>query len=96
MSQLLAGLAVTMGVGMALSPLLQLRLILKERHSEEVSQGFLLVITIGACAWLAHGIDSKNLILIIPNGCGFICALTTLVAAHRFRNGDPRPRKSNR
>ena len=90
MSEFLAILAATMGVAMAMSPLLQLRLILRERHSEEVSQGFLAVITVGATAWLLHGVESGNLVLIIPNACGLICAMVTLLAARRFRNGDPK------
>lgn len=93
MSNVLAGLAVTMGVAMALSPLLQLRLILKERDSEEVSQGFLTVITLGASAWLAHGINTSDLIIVIPNACGVACAAATLLAAHRFKHGDPRKAK---
>lgn len=75
---------------MAISPLLQLRLIFKERHSEEVSRGFLAIIGIGNLVWISYGVDTSNLVIIIPNACGFICSFATLAAAFYFRAGDPR------
>ena len=84
MSSFLAVAATVMGVGMAISPLLQLKLILKERDAKEVSQGFLAVIGAGNLVWLSYAIDTENLVLIIPNSVGFICSLSTLLVARRF------------
>lgn len=89
LSSFLALAAATMGVLMAVAPLLQLRLILKERDSEEVSRGFLAIIGFGNLVWVSYGIDTANLVIIIPNICGFICSYSTLAAAYYFRHGDP-------
>ena len=82
-----------MGVLMAASPLLQMRLIIREGHSEEVSLGFLAIIFLGASAWTAHGVDSGGLVLIIPNSLGMICSMATLICALAFRDRAPLRRR---
>ena len=86
MSSFLAILAGGMGAMMAASPIFQLRLIIKQRHSDDVSIAFLAIIVAGACAWTAYGIDTVNWVLIIPNSLGIICASATIITARRFKH----------
>lgn len=89
MSSYLALAAASMGIIMAVAPLLQLRLILQERDAREVSRGFLAIIGFGNLIWIAYGIDTSNEVIIVPNVCGFLCSYLTLAAAFYFRAGDP-------
>lgn len=74
---------------MALSPLLQIKRILANRSSHDVSVGYFYVLCIGFGLWIAYGFSKKDLVLILPNCVALVIALTTIVIAHRFRDGSP-------
>ena len=69
----------------AVAPLLQLRLILLRGNSDEVSIGFLLVVTLGVGMWAAYGFAKGDLFLAVPNLTAVLCAGATALVAWRFR-----------
>jgi MtN3 and saliva related transmembrane protein len=77
----LAASAASWGVLMALSPLLQIRKMLRHRSSREVSIGYFCVLLIGFVLWVAYGITIDNYVLAVPNAVAFsVCAVTIGVA----------------
>lgn len=81
----LAVTATTFGVVMGLSPLLQVRTILRRHSSADVSLGYLLVLLVGLILWLAYGIAIGNAALIIANAVSILTYALTIVAVVRFR-----------
>jgi hypothetical protein len=75
-----------MGVGMALAPLLQARRILSRGKAGDVSQPFLWVIMIGACAWTAYGLAKPDWFVAVPNLLGVATNLTTVMVVRRYRH----------
>ncbi len=74
--------AASWAVVMALSPILQIREILRRRSSEGISIGYFAVLLVGFGLWVAYGIASHDLPLVVPNcvaslvmGCTIAIAL---------------------
>jgi len=86
MVPVLAIAASTTGVMLALAPLLQLRLILTRRHSDDVSIAFLLVVVLGVSMWSAYGLAKDDMFLFLPNLLGAITNLATVLVAWHFRS----------
>jgi len=86
MTTVLASVAASWGVAMALAPLLQIRNMRNHRSSRGISVGYLYVLFVGFILWLAYGFELANLALIVPNIVAVIvCAMTILVARHYRR-----------
>jgi MtN3 and saliva related transmembrane protein len=83
-----AFLASSYGIVMAISPLLQIRAILRSRDSSSVSAGYQRVLLLGFLLWLAYGVASDNWAIIVPNIVAAIVSLATIVVTLRYR---PRP-----
>jgi uncharacterized protein with PQ loop repeat len=81
----LAALAGSWGVAMALAPLLQIREIRRHRSSKSVSVAYQKVLLVGFVLWLAYGIAAANLALIVPNTVAALVSLGTIVVALRYR-----------
>lgn len=81
-------LAATWGVVMALSPILQIRRILHRRSSDDVSIGYLVVVTIGFLIWLAYGASIGNLVVMLPNIVALVVGVTAIAVALRYRSPD--------
>ena len=77
--------AAAWAVLMALSPILQMRAIVERRSSHGVSIGYFSVLTIGFALWVAYGLASGNLALIVPNSLALLVAVATITVAARFR-----------
>lgn len=88
----LALVAAGWGVVMALSPVLQIRRMIRLRSSRDVSIGYLLVIVVGFALWIAYGIAIRNPALVIPNALALIVGSTTITVAVRLRR--PRGQRS--
>lgn len=82
-------LAASWGVVMALSPILQIRRILHRRSSDDVSVGYLLVVTVGFVIWIAYGAAIRNLVIMLPNLVALVVGVTTIVVALRYRSSVP-------
>lgn len=93
MSETTLGLvAAGWGVIMALSPVMQIRRMMRLRSSRDVSIGYLLVIVIGFGFWIAYGIAIRNPALVVPNTLALIVGVGTIAVALYLRK--PRERRS--
>jgi uncharacterized protein with PQ loop repeat len=80
-----AAAAASWGVAMALAPLLQIHKIRRSRSSANVSVVYQQVLFIGFVLWLAYGVVSTNLALIVPNTISAGVCATGIVVALRYR-----------
>ena len=81
----LAFIASSYGVVMAVSPMLQIRAILRTGDSSSVSAGYQRVLLVGFLLWLAYGIASDNWAIIVPNVVAAFVSLATIVVTKRYR-----------
>jgi uncharacterized protein with PQ loop repeat len=80
------------GVIMALSPVMQVRRMMRLESSRDVSIGYLLVIVVGFAFWIAYGIAIRNPALVVPNTLALIVGVGTIAVALYLR--EPRERRS--
>lgn len=80
----LAAAAATWGVLMGISPMLQIRRMLRQRSSKDVSIGYFGVLVIGFVLWLSYGIAARNLALIIPNAVALLIGTGTIAVARQL------------
>ena len=85
MTDILAVVAASWGVFMAVSPLLQIRRMVQRRSSSDLSLSYLAVLLIGFALWIAYGISLGNPALIIPNGVALAVGIATVLVALRYR-----------
>jgi uncharacterized protein with PQ loop repeat len=90
-TQLLATAATAYGVLGAFKTLLQTRQMLACRSSSEVSAGFLASYAGGYAIWLAYGLSTGSIPLIIVDTVGLLCAGLTLAVALSLRGSLIRP-----
>ena len=81
----LAVAAAAWGVLMGISPLLQIRRMLRQRSSRDVSVGYFWVLLVGFGLWISYGIAARNLALIVPNTVAMIIGAATMAIAVRLR-----------
>lgn len=97
MSETTLGLvAAGWGVVMALSPVMQIRRMIRLGSSRGVSIGYLLVIVVGFAFWIAYGIAIRNPALVVPNTLALIVGVGTIAVASTYGNrgnNDPRTPK---
>ena len=90
-TQLLGTAATAYGVLGALKTLLQTRQMLARRRSREVSALFLASYTGGYAIWLAYGLRTGSLPLIVVDTVGLLCGGLTLAVALSLRGSLIRP-----
>ena len=73
------------GVLMGLSPVLQIRSMLRERSSREVSLGYFSILLVGFLLWISYGIAAGNMWLVVPNSIALLVGLTLVAVALRLR-----------
>ena len=83
----LAVAAAAWGVLMGISPVLQIRQMLRQRSSRDVSVGYFWVLLVGFGLWISYGIASRNLALIVPNTVALLIGVGTIVIAVRLKAG---------
>lgn len=81
---LLAVAAASWGVLMGLSPVLQIRRMLTERSSRDLSVGYFLILLVGFLLWICYGIVARNPVLIVPNSISFVAGAVTVIVALRL------------
>jgi uncharacterized protein with PQ loop repeat len=84
-THLLGTVATVYGVLAALKTLLQTRQMLARRSSREVSARFLASYAGGYAIWLAYGLRTDSLPLIVVDSIGLLCAVLTLAVALSLR-----------
>ena len=90
-TQLLGTAATTYGVRAALKSLLQTRQMLARRASGDVSALFLASYVGGYAIWLAYGVSTGSLPLIVVDTVGLLCGGLTLAVALSLRGSLIRP-----
>jgi uncharacterized protein with PQ loop repeat len=90
-TQLLGTVATVYGVLGALKSLLQTRQMLARRTSRDVSAGFLASYVGGYAIWLAYGLSTGSLPLIVVDTVGLLCGGLTLAVALSLRGSVIRP-----
>jgi MtN3 and saliva related transmembrane protein len=81
----LAIAAAAWGVMMGISPLLQIRQMLRLRSSRDISVGYFAILLVGFGLWIGYGIAAGNLALIVPNTVALLIGATTIAIALHLR-----------
>jgi uncharacterized protein with PQ loop repeat len=84
-TQFLGTVATVYGVLAALKALLQTRQMLARRSSRDVSARFLASYAGGYATWLAYGLSTGSVPLIVVDTVGLLCAALTLTVALSLR-----------
>ena len=85
MEPALALAAANWGVVMGLSPVLQIRRMLRSRSSADVSVGYFAVLNVGFVLWVAYGLVGDIPALVWPNGVALVMSSATIVVALALR-----------
>jgi MtN3 and saliva related transmembrane protein len=81
----LAVAASSWAVLMGISPLLQIRRMLRERSSRDVSVAYFAILLIGFLLWIGYGAAAGLLALVIPNIVALLVGTAVIVVALRLR-----------
>jgi uncharacterized protein with PQ loop repeat len=73
------------GVLMGFAPVLQIRRMLRERSSRQVSLGYFVVLLSGFAVWFAYGVAARLPALMISNSVAFVVSAALVVVAVRLR-----------
>ena len=84
-----AAAASAWGVLMGLSPVLQIRSMLRQRSSREVSLGYFAILLAGFLLWISYGLAAGNMWLVVPNSIALLVGLTLVAVALRLRRTRP-------
>lgn len=88
MVDLLAVAASSWGVLMGLAPALQIRRMLREQSSREISVGYFTILLAGFGLWIGYGAATGNLALVIPNSTALFTGTVLVITALRLRRGE--------
>jgi uncharacterized protein with PQ loop repeat len=86
---ILAVAASSWAVLMGVAPVLQIRRMLRERSSSQVSVGYFTILLIGFALWIAYGAAAGILALVIPNIVALLIGATVIAVALRLRRRPP-------
>jgi uncharacterized protein with PQ loop repeat len=82
---ILAATASSWAVLMAVAPVLQIRRMLREQSSRQVSVGYFMILLIGFLLWIAYGAAAGILALVIPNCVALLVGAAAVIVALRLR-----------
>jgi MtN3 and saliva related transmembrane protein len=82
---ILAVAASSWGVLMGVAPALQIRRMLREQSSRQVSIAYFGVLVIGFLLWIAYGAAAGILALVIPNVIALLVGSAAIIVALRLR-----------
>jgi uncharacterized protein with PQ loop repeat len=77
---------------MGIAPVLQIRRMLREQSSRQVSLGYFTVLLIGFLLWIAYGLVAGIPALVIPNAIALLVGLAVIIVALRLRRPAEEPR----
>ena len=81
----LAFIASSYGILMAISPLLQIRAIVRHQSSHGVSIAYQGVLLVGFVLWFSYGIASDNWAIIVPNVVAMVVSALTILVTRHYR-----------
>jgi MtN3 and saliva related transmembrane protein len=82
----LAVAASSWGVLMGVAPVLQIRRMLREHSSRDVSLGYFMILLAGFVLWIFYGIAAGNMALVIPNTVALLVGIALVTVALRLRH----------
>jgi uncharacterized protein with PQ loop repeat len=85
----LAVAASSWAVLMGIAPVLQIRRMLREQSSRQVSIAYFTILLIGFLLWIAYGAAAGILALVIPNTVALLIGATVIMVALRLRRQPP-------
>ena len=77
----LAAAASGWGVLMGIAPLLQIRRMLRQRSSRDLSLGYVAILLAGFLLWIAYGTAIGNLALVVPNSVSLLVGIILIAVA---------------
>ena len=77
--------AASWAILMALSPILQVREIVRRGSSEGISIGYFGVLLVGFGLWVSYGVARHDLPLVVPNSVAFLVMGCTIAVVLRTR-----------
>jgi MtN3 and saliva related transmembrane protein len=81
----LAVAASSWAILMGLAPVLQIRRMLREQSSRDVSVGYFTILLVGFLLWIAYGAAAGLLALVIPNTVALLVGIAVIVLALHLR-----------
>jgi MtN3 and saliva related transmembrane protein len=81
----LASAASSWAVLMGIAPGLQIRRMLREQSSREVSLGYFIILLVGFLLWIAYGSAAGIPALVIPNIVALLVGATVIIVALHLR-----------
>jgi uncharacterized protein with PQ loop repeat len=81
----LASAASSWAVLMGIAPVLQIRRMLREQSSREVSLGYFIILLVGFLLWIAYGAAAGIPALVIPNIVALLVGTTVIIVALHLR-----------
>lgn len=87
MSETLTLVTTFWGLLMGLAPLLQVRVILRERDSRGTSLGWVVILLVGFTLWFAYGVVNDLVPVMVTNLVSVTVTATLLVATRIYRGG---------
>ncbi|HEY6313600.1 MAG TPA: SemiSWEET family transporter [Streptosporangiaceae bacterium] len=66
---------------------MQIRRMLRQRSSRDVSIGYFAILMVGFLLWVSYGIAARNLALIVPNTVALLIGAGTIAVAVRLGRG---------
>jgi uncharacterized protein with PQ loop repeat len=85
LSTALGIVAASWGVAMAVSPVLQIRAMIRHRSSAGLSLGYMLVLLLGFALWIAYGAAKHDVPIMVPNAVALLVMACTLGIARSYR-----------
>lgn len=87
MSEPLAVVTTCWGLLMGLAPLLQVRVIVRDRNSSGTSVGWVLILLVGFVLWSAYGAVNHDVPIVITNLVSLTVTATLLIIARVYGKG---------
>ena len=85
----LAVAASSWAILMGVAPVLQIRRMVREQSSRQVSVGYFTILLVGFLLWMAYGAAAGILALVIPNSVALLVGATVVMVALRLRRRPP-------
>ena len=82
---ILTVVASSFGIVMGASPLLQIRKMLAEHSSRQVSIGYFAILALGSTLWGSYAVTINNIAVFIPNVVAGVAAVATIAVAVNLR-----------
>jgi uncharacterized protein with PQ loop repeat len=70
---------------MGIAPVLQIRRMLRQRSSRDVSVGYFMVLLVGFVLWIAYGAAAGIIVLVIPNAVALLIGAAVVIVALLLR-----------